>query len=106
MARRAHLPGENAAISDFRGACKAHLAAEHRVRAYFAGVTHLDQIIDLGAAPDTGFAHGGAVDHAVRLNFHVVLDDGDAGLAHLVPASVGVARKTIAIAADRHAVLQ
>src|ERR1700722_4240273 len=106
MARRAHLPGENAAISDFRGACKAHLAAEHRVRAYFAGVTHLDQIIDLGAPPDAGFSYRCAVDHAVRLNFHIVLDDGDAGLAHLVPTPIGVARETVAIAAYRHSVLQ
>ena len=45
----------------------------------------MDEVVDLGAGVDAGFADGGAVDGGVGLDFDVVVEDGDAGLEDLVP---------------------
>ena len=49
-------------------------------------VADLDEVVDLGAGVDAGFADGGAVDAGVGLDFDVVFEDGGAGLEDLVPA--------------------
>jgi len=48
-------------------------------------VAYHDEIVDLDAGVDVGFADGGAVDGGVGLDLDVVVEDGDAGLEDLVP---------------------
>ena len=66
----------------------------------------LDEVVDLGAGVDAGFADGGAVDAGVGLDFDVVFEDDRAGLEDLVPGAVGLAGEAEAVGADDGAVLQ
>ena len=106
VSRRAHLSRQNAAVSHFGCSGETHLAAEQGIFSHFACVAHLHQIVDLCAAPDSGFAHRRAIDCAFSLDFHVVSDDRDSRLPDLVPAAIGAPRKTETIAANDGAVLQ
>jgi hypothetical protein len=69
-------------------------------------VTDDDEIIQLGTAADAGFSHGGAVDASVGLDFHIIFENGWAGLLHLVPRSVCLLCEAEAVAADDGSVLQ
>src|SRR5580658_2904321 len=106
MPRRAHLPRQDALVSHLRSSSQPHLPAQQRVRAHLARVPHLHQIIDFRSATNPRFAHGRTVNHAMRLDLHVVLNHRDPGLAHLVPAPIIPACKTKSVRANRHAVLQ
>jgi len=96
----ADLACQDAAVADVRRTGKSHLAAEQRILAYFAGVSDLDKVIDLGSSADLRLADGGAVDGAMRLDFDVVPDHRDPGLAHLMPPPVRFAGEAEAVAAD------
>jgi len=76
------------------------------VRANFTGVTNQHKVIDFCAAADAGFADGSAIDGGVGLNFHVVFQDGRAGLGNLVPRTVFLFGEAEAIGADDHSVLE
>lgn len=106
MAGGADLAREDAVIADARGASEANLTAKHGVATDLGGVTDEDEIVDLCAAADTGFADGGAVDAGVGLDFDVVFKDGGAGLNHFVPGAVGIFCVAEAVAADDDSVLQ
>ena len=74
MARRTDLPRKNAAITHFGGSGQTHLSAKKRIFTDFAGVAHLDQVIDFRSAANASFADGCAVDSAVGLDFDVIFD--------------------------------
>ena len=50
-------------------------------------VADLDEVVDLGAGVDAGFADGGAVDAGVGLDLDVVFKDGAARLQDFVPGA-------------------
>lgn len=71
----------------------------------------LNQVVDLGARANAGFADGGAVYGGVGLDFDVVFEDRGAGLQNLVPGGAAefgsrIAGKAEAVAADDGAILQ
>src|SRR5260221_5368718 len=106
MAGGADLPGEDAAFADDGRTGESALAAEHGVRADFAGVTNQHKVIDFCTTADAGFANSGAVDGRVGLDFHVVFQDGRAGLGNFVPGAVFLFGEAEAIGADDHSVLE
>ena len=69
------LSGEDDVFSDVGGAGEADLRAEQRVGTDGRSVADHDQVVDLGAGVDVGFADGGAVYGGVGLNFDVVVED-------------------------------
>src|SRR5258708_28307893 len=69
-------------------------------------VADLNQVVDLYAAADAGFADAGAVDAGVGLNFHVVFDDDRGGLRDLVPVPVVSFGEAEDIGADNDSVVQ
>ena len=62
---------------------EAGLRADDVVLANHAGMPDLYQAVDLGAAFDPGFADGGAIHRREALHFHIVFNDGYAGLDNL-----------------------
>src|SRR5258708_36653672 len=106
MAGGANLPGKDAAFTDDGRTGEPDLSAEHGVRADFTGVSDQDEIIDFCAAADAGFANRGAVDGGVGLNFHVVFQDGRAGLRNFVPGAVFLFGEAETIGADDRSVLE
>src|ERR1700760_1543579 len=69
-------------------------------------MTHLYEIVDLGASSDAGLPDTGAIDTRIGLNLHLVFDDGRAGLDDLVPFPGIVLGKAVAVGADHDTVLQ
>src|SRR6185437_2063989 len=106
VSRACRLAGQNAAVAYDGRAGEPHLSAKKRVFADSARVPHLNKIIEFRAASNTRFAHRGAIDSAVSLNFHIVTNKGDSRLLNLVPPAVMLAREAKAVAADYHAILQ
>jgi hypothetical protein len=100
------LAGEDAVVADFGGAGEAGLAADHIVGAKLGGVAYQDEVVDFGAATYAGFAHRGAVDAGVGLDFDVVFEDRRAGLDHFVPSAVFLFSKAQSVAADDGAGLE
>ena len=68
-------------------------------------VRDLDEVVDLGPAPDPRLAHGRPIDRRVRADLDVVFDDDDAVLRDLVVDAVRVGDVAVAVAADHGAVL-
>src|ERR1035438_1625844 len=62
--------------------------------------------VDFRAPFDARLAHRGAVDRGQRLNLHIVLENGHAGLHNLALRAVGAFGEAEAVAAHHHAVLQ
>src|SRR5262245_23620806 len=106
MARGADLSGEDAAVADSRGTGKTYLAAKHRIRSNLRSMANQDQVIELGAAADAGFAHGCAIDTSVCLDFDVVFEYSGTGLCHFVPGTVLLFGEAETVAADDYAVLE
>src|SRR3989338_2524459 len=102
----AGLPGENHVVADFGAARQAHLGAEQGVLADRRGVADLDEVVNLGAAADAGFADGGAVNGGAGLDFDVVFDNDRPRLRDLVVAAGVLAGEAVAVAADDGGVLQ
>ncbi len=106
MTGSANLASENAAVAHLRRSCKAHLAAEHCIGPNTRGMPDDDEIVQLGSAANASFSDGGAIDAGVGLHLDVVLENGWAGLLHLVPRAVFLLGKAKAVAADDRTVLQ
>src|SRR5258708_6600846 len=106
MASGAYLSSKNAAFANNGRTGESDLAAKHGVRADFAGVANQDQVVDFCAAADAGFADGCAVDGGVGLNFHVVFQDGRAGLRNFVPRAVFLFGEAEAVRSDDRSVLE
>jgi len=106
MAGRADLAGKNAAIADSGGARESNLAAEHGVCSYLRSVADQNQIIEFGSAADACFADGCAVHAGIGLDFYIVLENGRAGLRHLVPGTVFLFGEAKSVPADDGAVLE
>jgi len=100
------LSRKNAAIANASRAREADLSAEQRVFSDVAGVPDLHEIVNFGAATDMRFADGCAVNGAVRLDFDVVFDDGDAALDNLLVRSVSALGEAKTVATDDCAVLE
>src|SRR5579859_346596 len=69
-------------------------------------VSNLHQVVDFHAASDASFAHAGAVDAGIRLDFDIIFDDDRSGLGNLVPTSFGSLSESEAVGADHDSVLQ
>src|SRR5208283_5924296 len=106
VAGDAYLSGENHVVAYIRRSGQADLRDEQRVVAYGATVADLDQVVDLRAAPNAGFANAGAVDAGVGLDLDVAFDDHVAGLTDIVPVSRVVLGEAKPVDADLGAVLQ
>ena len=102
----AHLSGQQHVPLQHGAARQAGLRADDVVLAHRAGVAHLHQAVDLGAALHARFAHRGAIHRGEALHLHIVLDHGDAGLHDLEVGAVGALGETESVAAHHHAVLQ
>src|SRR3989338_7703628 len=102
----APLSGQDDVVSDLGAAGQPHLGAEQAVLAYARGVADLDEVVNLGAAADAGFADGGAVNGGAGLDFDVVFDNDRPRLRDLVVAAGVLAGEAVAVAADDGGVLQ
>ncbi len=88
------------------GTGEARLSAEHGVGPDVAGVTDEHEVVDFCAVADARFADGGAVDAGVGLNFHVVFENGGAGLDDFMPGAVFAFGEAEAVGSDDGAVLE
>ena len=86
VARDAYLSRENHVIADICGSGQSDLRAQERVFSNGAGVSDVDEVVDLGAAGNVSTANVGAVDAGSGLDLDVVRDLHVAGLHDLVPA--------------------
>ena len=68
LPRQKHVPLQNAAP------CQSCLCADDIVLPHHAGVTHLYETVDLGAAFHPRFPYGGPVNGCEALDFDIVLD--------------------------------
>jgi len=84
-----NLAGENYAFANDSRSGEADLRAQQGIAAHRGAMAYLDEIIDLGAGMDAGFADAGAVDAGIRLDFDVVFENGRAGLNDFVPGFAG-----------------
>src|SRR5580704_15111152 len=106
MASHTHLSRQDTSIAHSRSPSQSDLAAKHGVFADFAGMANLDEVVDLGPASDARLADGRSVDNTLCLDLNIVLDHRGAGLADFVPASIRLARESIAVTSNHDAVLQ
>src|SRR5690242_6387203 len=106
MARRANLPGENAAIADLCRTGETGLSAQHCIGANARRVANYDEVVELGAAADAGFSNGSAIHAGVGLDFDIIFKNRGARLLHFVPGSVLLLGETEAVASDDGAILQ
>src|SRR5262245_40610771 len=102
----AQLPGEKDVSIDADTARQAGLRTNDIVLTDHRRVADLHKAVDLGAALDACFTHGGAIDPGESLHLDIVLDHGDAGLNDLVVGTIGALGKSESIASDDDAVLQ
>ncbi len=65
-----------------------------------------NEVVDFCAVADACFANSGTVDAGVGLDFHVVFEDGGAGLDNFVPGAVFAFREAEAVGSDDGAVLE
>src|ERR1043166_4307061 len=106
MAGDAHLSGEQYTLAQHTRSGQARLGANDVVLADHRSVTHLHEAVYLGAAAHARLAHRGPVDRRERLDFHVVLNHGDAALNNLAMRAIRALGEAESVAADDHAVLQ
>ena len=95
-------------FADDRRSGESDLGAEEGIFAYGRAVANLDEVVYLGAGPWTrGFADGGAVDAGVWPETSTLSSRmAGAGLADLVPATVGLAGEAEAVGPDHDSVLE
>jgi hypothetical protein len=115
VAGDAYLSGENDIVAYVGGSGEAYLRAQESVFSDGAGVSDVDEVVDLGASGDVGAADVGAVDAGSGLDLDVVGDLDVAGLDDFVPAGSLIAGfvfasfvfgETEAVGADDDGVLQ
>src|SRR5208282_4684865 len=108
----AYLSCQDGIVTHVGRAREADLGAEQRIVSDGAAMSHMDQVVDLGPAPDTRLADARPVDAAVGLDLGVALDDDRARLDDLVPAPsllvilVFVLSEAKTVAANDSSVLQ
>ncbi len=69
-------------------------------------VGDLDQVVDLGACADAGFADGRPIHRRIRADLDVVFDDQPADLRDLFVAAVAAVREAEAVGAEHDPVLE
>src|SRR5579875_1656893 len=106
MAGNADLTGQSDIVAHVCGAGETDLGAEQRILPDGRGVAYLNEVVDLGALADAGFADDCAVDAGVCLNLDGVFQDDRAGMESFYPATLGIAGKAEAVGADDRAVAQ
>src|SRR5207245_5682989 len=100
----AHLGSENDVFFDYDTARKTGLRGNHHVFSDLAVVADVDQVVDLGAAPDAGDFQGSAVDGRVGADLDVIGDFEAAGLREFhVVSGCRIAHITEAVAAEHGA---
>jgi hypothetical protein len=87
VAADAYLSGQDDVVANVGSAGQAYLGADERVVSDAAAVAYVDQVVELCAASDAGFAYAGAVDAGVGLEFGIALYHDVAGLDDFVPVS-------------------
>src|SRR4051794_18121776 len=70
-----HLPAHHHVVLDNRAAGYSDLRREQHAAADLHAVRDVDEIVDLGALSDSGFANGGPIDGRVGADLDVVLYD-------------------------------
>jgi len=83
-----------------------HLTCQDGVLSYLDVVGDLDEVVDLGPAPDTGLAEGRPIDRAVGADFHVILDDDGAGLGDFLMSPILAFDIAEAVRSDNHAAVK
>src|ERR1700689_686362 len=106
MASDTNLSRQDTSIAHSRSASQSDLAAKQGVFADFASMANLDQVVDFGPAADARLADGRSVDNTLGLNLNIVFNHRGSGLADFLPASIGLARKPVAVTSNHDAVLQ
>ena len=106
VAGHSDLPGQQHVALENARAGESGLRTDDVVFADDAGVSHLDQAVDLRAALNASLTHGGAVDRGERLYLDVVFDHSNPGLHDLVVRAVRALSEAVSVAADNDPVLQ
>ncbi len=100
------LTGKRHVMANMSRAGKSDLRAKQGVLSDGRGMPYLDQVVDLGTAPDAGFANNGAIDAGICLDLDLVFEHGRARVERLGPAAFGVASEAEAVRADDCAVAE
>ncbi len=87
VAGNADLSGENDFVTYIGSSGEADLRADESVFADRAGVSDVDEVVDLGAATNGCGADAGAVDAGASLHIDIISHDHIAGLHNSIPAS-------------------
>lgn len=106
VARATGLSGKDDAAAGSSGTGETGLATEHGVGANVASMADQNEVIDFCTVADAGFADSGAIDTSVSLNFHVIFENGRAGLRDFVPGAVLAFGEAEAVGSDDGAVLE
>lgn len=105
MPGQATLPSQDDVVAQLGAAGNAHLSHDQAVGSGAHAVANLHQIVDLGAAANTGLANGGPVDGGVAAHLHAVFQHHPARLQHAPPGAIGEGNVAKAVVAnDRAAV--
>jgi hypothetical protein len=72
---RANLTGNDHASTNLRSSRKACERRHNGIFAYFTVVTDLNQVVELGTAPDPCYSEASPVDTAIRPDLHIIFDD-------------------------------
>src|SRR5437868_4235971 len=96
----ADLPGDHAAAPDLRAARKARLRRDHRVFAKLRVVAHLNEIVELDAAPQHRVCKAAAIDRAVRADLAIVFDAHATELQELHLPALFIRHETEAVCPD------
>jgi hypothetical protein len=72
---RANLTGNDHASTNLRSSRKACERRDNGIFAYFTVVSDLNQVVELGTAPDPRYSEASPVDTAIRPDFHIIFDD-------------------------------
>src|ERR1019366_5922938 len=101
MVAKAHLPAQQAVVSDAAATGNARLGGNHHVGSDAAVVANVHQVVELRARPDGRLVERAAVDGAVGADLDVVADDEASDLRELHITPIGlVADKSKAVGTE------
>src|SRR5438105_7886338 len=102
----ANLSGKKHVLAQHGASRQTGLRADDIVLANHTSMADLNQAVDLGSSLDARLADSGAIDGGKRLHFHIVFNNGDAGLDDFEVRALSCFCETETIAAHHDAGLQ
>src|SRR5690606_26183585 len=98
--------GNHTVVAYLGRAGYACLGGDNGMLTNFYVMSHLHEVIDLGAFADDGGAHGSTVNGGVCTDVHIVLQYHIPDLGYIFVSTVRLRRKAEAVAAQHHTGMQ